>query len=354
MTGAAGAGLSSEPDPDVSSCVSWSRERRRWETASAEPRPAAAELERGRAVVICTYERPASLIRCLESLREQLGASDELVVVDASAGAASEDAIRGSDIAPSMVASFRYFRVTGRYRGLTRQKNFALARVTRDLVAFFDDDIVLLPDCLNELERVHRELKDEVAGVAALIQGARTTPNVYWRLRRRLGAVSELRPGAYSRSGFSIPWEFLRGDEDLVDGDYLPGGTTMWRTRLARRVGFYEGFDGYAKGEDVEFSLRARTGGRLVMACRARLLHLHEPTGRPDGSKMGYMAIRNRYLILRRRPDQTLLDTLWLAYGCALDTAFVAANFRLPSRWAWTVGQLMGRGRAVLDLLRGR
>ena len=52
------------------------------------------ELERGRSVVICTYQRAASLLRCLGSLQGQLRSSDELLIVDASDGASTEDAIR--------------------------------------------------------------------------------------------------------------------------------------------------------------------------------------------------------------------------------------------------------------------
>ena len=87
------------------------------------------ELERGRSVVICTYQRAASLLRCLGSLQGQLRSSDEVLIVDASDGASTEDAIRGSSVADSIGAPFRYFRVRGRYQGLTRQRNFALDRV---------------------------------------------------------------------------------------------------------------------------------------------------------------------------------------------------------------------------------
>jgi hypothetical protein len=90
------------------------------------------------------------------------------------------------------------------------------------------------------------------------------------------------------------------------------------------------------------------------MACRARLNHLHEPMGRPDNERIGYMAIHNRYLIHRRGiPDRTALDGLWFAYAWTLDTMYLAANFVFPRRWASTASQLVGRAKAVRDLMRG-
>jgi GT2 family glycosyltransferase len=287
-------------------------------------------------------------------MREQLEPSDEVVVVDASAGAATENAIREGHIAAAMVASFRYFRVAGSYRGLTRQRNFALDRVTRDLVAFFDDDTLLMPDCMGEMERVHRDLEKAVAGVGAFVEGA-MTPDWRWRLRRLLRAIPDIPPGRYGRSGLSMPWTFLDRPGDRVDGDRLLGCAMMWRTEPASRVRFFEAFAGYAQGEDLDFSLRMRAEGRLIMASRARVRHLHEPAGRPDQFKMGYMAVRNLYLIHKRCiPDRTFLDVGWFVYAQLVDAAFVAANLALPRRWGSTMQQLGGRGRAVVDLVLGR
>jgi hypothetical protein len=70
---------------------------------------------------------------------------------------------------------------------------------------------------------------------------------------------------------------------------------------------------------------------------------------------MGYMMVRNLYLIHKRCiPDRTLLDVGWFVYAQFVDTALLAANLALPRRWGSTMQQLGGRGRAVVDLLLGR
>src|SRR5262249_34532099 len=157
--------------------------------------------------VVCTYERPASLARCLASLAAQDPAPDAVVVVDASDGADSEAVVQRAsaerDLPPTS-----YFRVKGSLKGLTRQRNFALRFVGHDLVVFFDDDVVLEPGCVDALVRALRENR-EVAGAGAFVTNESRRPNALWRTRRILGIVPHLVPGRYTRSGMSIPWSFL-------------------------------------------------------------------------------------------------------------------------------------------------
>ena len=323
--------------------------------AGADVQSPPPTLERGISVVVCTYRRPASVLRFLESLRVQRAACDQLIIVDASPDDATERALRDDADAPSLARSVLYFRVGGELRGLTRQRNFALRWVATDLVAFFDDDIVLLPDCLGELERCHRELHRDAVGVGALIVDEIGATTRLWHLRRALRVVPSLAPGRYHRSGFSTPWNVASTTSAAVEGDWLHGGATMWKTDAARAIGFCEQLGGYGQGEDLEFSLRARTRGALVAMGSARVRHLHEASARPDDFRMGYMALYNRYQIHRRGlRDRTWRDGLWFAYAWALDTLLLARHLLIPRRIAPTIKQVGGRCAAAYDLVRGR
>lgn len=323
-----------------------------WRPYGAPPARGGA-LSPGVTVVICTYVRPSSLERCVASLKAQTRKPDTLLVVDASRDALSEKALASDPTLLEAAARVGYLRVGDRHRGLTRQRNVALARVTDDLVAFFDDDVVLRPRCLEEMEAVHRASGDGVVGVGAMIEGQPQRPDALWRLRRALGIVSSLSPGRYCRSGMSIPWSFLRQDTGVAEGDWLPGAAMLWKTAAARDVGFNENFAGYAQGEDLDFSLRVAGRGRLLMACAARLEHLHEESGRPDPYRIGYMAISNRYAIHRLGlPDRRTRDVFWFAYAWSLDSLFLLRHALVPSRAAGVFRQLAGRARAAWDLVR--
>ena len=166
-------------------------------------------LAPGLAVVICTYRRAESLARFLDSLDGQERQPDELLVVDASPDEKTEKLAVARFGAPGRIPCRTYLRVGESRRGLTLQRNLALARVSRELVAFFDDDVVLLPGCLTELERALVTMGKDVVGVGAVIENERRQPDRLWRTRRALGLVPHLVPGRYTRSGHSIPWSFL-------------------------------------------------------------------------------------------------------------------------------------------------
>ncbi len=326
------------------------------ECISTEPNPVpdcdVSTLEQGLAVVICTYRRPESLRRCLDSLATQTRKPTQLIIVDASPDHDTEEMVRKYSGAENLAERFLYFHLAGSLRGLTRQRNFAVRWVTVELVAFFDDDILLMPDSLREMEKVHCTRGAQVAGVGALIQGYSRQPTRRWRLMRSLRMISTLRPGGYERSGISIPWSFLSETEELVEGEWLPGGATMWRTNVAREVGFCEDFEGYAQGEDLDFSLRARGKGKLLLTQAAQVRHLDQPSTRPDPYSWGYMEIFNRFRIHRRAlTSRSWMDVVWFIYAWTLDTLLIARDLFYPRSSIWTLKRIAGRFKATCDIL---
>jgi GT2 family glycosyltransferase len=311
-------------------------------------------LRDGLTVVICTYQRAASMERLIASFAGQGAAVDRFVVVDASRDAETEAVMKRHPGARKLGRSVGYFRVSGGLRGLTRQRNFGLRWVRTDLVGFFDDDVVLGERCLERMVAAHRMGGEAVAGVGAYIENGEHRPGWLWRVRHWLRIVPDLTPGRYHRSGMSVPWGFMRPTEGLVEGDWLSGCSMMWKTGMARELGFREAFAGYAQGEDLEFSLRARRRGKLVVAGSARLQHLHDASGRPDYYKIGYMAIRNRFELHRTGLDgRGWRDVVWFVYAWTVDTVMLARRFARPGYARATWQELRGRMKAAGELVFG-
>lgn len=318
-------------------------------------RTARPEMHGGTAVVVCTYQRPAMVRRFLDSLGGQQPRPERLLIVDASADDGTEQVLRAHGHRDELADEIRYYRVLGRLRGLTRQRNFALRLVDVERIVFFDDDIVLLPDCLGEMVAVARG--EGVLGVGALLGRQAVPPKIaaLWRVRRALGMVSSLRPGSYCRSGMYVPWNFLPADtQNVWEGHFLPGCAAMWKTAVARQIGYNETFRGYANAEDIEFSMLMQARGKVVLAGKAGLLHLHDGGGRPDPWQMGYMNLRNAYYIHRHcLAGRTRKDAVWFFYAFGLDTLVRAVNLLRPQRSRDTWHYLQGRLHCFHELLRG-
>jgi GT2 family glycosyltransferase len=303
----------------------------------------------GVSLVLCTYQRPDSVKRFLDSVSAQTRPVDELIVVDASRDDATEAVVaawRGSrDVA--------YWRVDDPLRGLTRQRNFALEAVAYDLTAFFDDDVVLDPACIEEMDRAHRA-SPGIAGVGCFAE-TWMPPTRLWRLRRALRIVPDLRPGSYTRTGMSVPWRFHEPTDQVIEGDWLPGCAMLLKTDAARQVRFDEALKGYGQGEDLDFSLRLGSQGRIAMVGAAHCEHLHAPAGRPNAFRLGQMEILNRHLIWRRvhrRPR--VLDRLSFGYAWTLDTMLLVRDAVRPRYAVNGIRRIAGRVIGASRVLTNR
>lgn len=320
------------------------------------PAPDETALVSGSTVIVCTYMRAESLGRFLDSLLLQTAPPDCLIIVDASPEDSTEQLVKHRliDTDGQALRQMLYFRVSGPLKGLTRQRNYGLRWVQTDHLIFFDDDVVLNPDCLEQMEQAYHSDMGHPVGVGARIENATQSRAevMMSRLSLWLRIITDLKPGRYFRSGMVTGWANLPRTQEVVQVDWLSGCVTLWNTTIARNLSYYEGFAGYGLGEDLDFSLRASRRGKLVIACSARLSHLQASGGRPNYFNMGYMEIYNRYQIHRRNlTDRTWRDVVWFAYAWSLDTLLLTRHLLVRQRWRPTFEQVLGRGKAAVDLL---
>ena len=205
-----------------------------------------------------------------------------------------------------------------------------------DVVLFIDDDYLLAPDHLAQLERIfahHPEI-------------AITTGSVL--------ADGVLGPGLSYEQGLVA----------LAEGLKTPAATAIEPTRngygcnmavrmatvLAHDLHFDENLPLYAWFEDVDFSLRAAQHGRVVKCGALRGVHLGTKTGRTPGKKLGYSQVANLVYIARKGvlPARTALKNI--------ARNFIANSVRsiFPVAFADHRGRLIGNLIALGDLVRGR
>ena len=97
-------------------------------------------------MLVPTYRRTESLERCLEGLRAQRRAADEVIVITQ----------RGDEASRLLLEGWRDWDVLRVVEasggGVVRQLNLGLETCTGDLIAFTDDDSVPRPDWLERME----------------------------------------------------------------------------------------------------------------------------------------------------------------------------------------------------------
>jgi glucosyl-dolichyl phosphate glucuronosyltransferase len=208
-------------------------------------------------VVVCTYNRAASLGHTLAALDAQVTPPDltwELLVVDNNSSDRTRDAVD----AFAAAARFRVRYLFERRQGLSHARNAGVAQAQGTVVAFTDDDVH--PD-RDWVAGVHAVLRDTGADIV----GGRILP----RWERSRPAWLESRP--HLRVPFAImdhpvgaPLVEARGNPNVW------GANMAFRREVFTRVGLFDpglGVTGQKlyRGEELDLVRRAlRAGCRAV------------------------------------------------------------------------------------------
>ena len=112
-------------------------------------------------VVVPTRNRPRDVAKLLESIQKQTRMPDELIIVDQ-----SPDSISHLLFANEMGSRYAYVH-SSEIKGVSRARNAGIALAKGDVVIFLDDDVVLSPDCLEQMEAAF-EANPEYAGIGGV------------------------------------------------------------------------------------------------------------------------------------------------------------------------------------------
>ncbi len=299
------------------------------------------------AVVIPTRNRPSDLAECLRSLQHQTQVPDVAVVCDSSDGEETRLVCESASRAENGIA-LRYRRAAS--RGAAVQRNLALELVPDeiDYVLLADDDVVFHADYVRLLMEVFSADRGRaiagVAGVGLRLGEGSEAPSWFLRYARLFLLGSTLARGRVLPSGVNVAPPFEGG---CVETDWL-FGCAMYRRSVFAGLRFAEDLAGYSLYDDVDFSMRARAVGRLVVCPKARLTHRLSATGRPDPSSAAAMEVTHRYWLIRRHMPSPAnrLAYWWSILGLLILQVARALALR-PNSVARLRGILRGMGGVI-------
>lgn len=261
--------------------------------------------------------RPGPCTTLLDSVDAQTLRPDEILIIDGSRNEFTAEAI-----AKRQSGAIRYFKVPDEHRGLTRQRNYGIARVEASMkvICFLDDDTVLDPDYFEQLIGTYKDHPEALGVGGYIINESRWTiadaqepidiRNFYydgWKvpdgsrfvLRKRLGLNSDVKPAFAPEFSHGRSVGFLPPSGKTYPAQQLMGGVSSFRKEVFDRFSFSEYFEGYGLYEDADFTLRLSKSGPLFVNTAARLSHYHDHSGRPDKFRYGKMVVRNGWYVWR-------------------------------------------------------
>lgn len=278
-------------------------------------------------VIIPTLRRPDELRDALRSVFECQPPPNEVVVVDGD--------IEGRSAEPvcqefSGALSFHYVVSAP---GLPRQRNVGLRVIHGAIACFFDDDVVVHPAVFAHLEGVFAR-PDVVGATGRVLEAERRQvfgKHSPWRLFLPGGG----REGGFTRYGYPHRLVHLNQPQDI---EFMHGSFMCVRTEIARHLLFDEALEGYALGEDEDFSYRLSRQGRIRYEPRARVQHRKKGFGTSDQRRFGRLVVENRTYLFRKNFPQTRLARLQFQILIAM----LVLHRLLNREWAGALGLVEG------------
>lgn len=269
--------------------------------------------------------RPSPLLNLLNSVKVQTLYPDEILIIDGSINDHTK-VILEQNLFPNL----NYFLVEKVDRGLTRQRNFGVSKVSNDseVVCFLDDDTILEPNYFEEIIRTYAIFSDAL-GVGGYINNeskwektaVQYNPSIYefeydgWKqqdgsrfvLRKRLGLDSNTKPGFLPEFSNGRSISFLPPSGKIYEVEQLMGGVSSFKKSVFDSFQFSTYFEGYGLYEDADFTLRLSKTGKLYVNTKAQLGHYHDELGRPNKYQYGKMVVRNGWYVWRvKYPNPSL------------------------------------------------
>ncbi|THV10207.1 glycosyltransferase family 2 protein [Rhizobium rhizophilum] len=222
-------------------------------------------------------------------------------------------------------------------RGLCRQRNAILDAVPNaDIILFLDDDFLLAPSYIAEVERLFLRNPDVDVMTGTVLADGATGPGI--SVDEGLAAVRDA----------PAPTESLSIRETYTG--YGCNMAVRMSTVHICKLRFDEELPLYGWLEDVDFSRAVARFGRVVASPHLLGVHLGTKKGRMNGQRLGYSQIANPiYLLGKRR--------MTLRHALLQMTRNLASNIVKvwrPEPWVDRRGRLKGNFLAIADFLRGR
>lgn len=278
------------------------------------------------AVGIATSGRPALAAACICDLARQSRPPDRILVSLAAEEDLDRAAVAGLGLRLDVLQG---------PRGSTHQRNTILDALDREnLVLFLDDDFLMAPDFLAELERLFVSRPQVSVATGEVLADGILGPGLSFEEGRRLLDAAPA------------------GRDAILPVRNAYGCNMAFRLAPIRTHGlrFDENLPLYGWLEDVDFSHKIAAHGLSVKTMRLRGVHLGVKRGRTSGLRFGYSQIANP-LYLNRRGTMGRRDALQSLSRNVL--ANLAKSLR-PEAWVDRRGRLRGNALAFADLLRGR
>ena len=294
-------------------------------------------------VITPTFDRNKQLKKLLETLSQQTTPVGNILIADGTGNANGVVEKYKNDL------PVRWLKcpVTGQ----VPQRNYALKELPTDckVVIYFDDDIQLERDAIEEMVNFWNKQSTVPAGVSFYITNSTEQPDNV--LRHFFCMATEPR-GKVWKSGYNSP---CGNNENYMSSEWLSGGVTAWRKDVLDTYPIPDISSRWAVCEDLIFSYPVGKNEPLFVCSEAKVKHID------DIAKLGFYKCleRGKNTVLWRlyfvsiNQDLSVCLFFWMNIGLLFGYSIRSINGG-KDQLGYFVGTLLGMVSGLRLILLSR
>ena len=227
-------------------------------------------------IIICTRNRCDDLLKCLRSIASQTIKPEQLIIVDSSTIPLYKQKPFTHLLQKKNLSKENsiYFHTKP---GLTYQRNQGIKRASGDIIYFFDDDVVLSPSYLFEMQSTFQQHPEYAGGMGDISNVNKNSSWQYSWFRRFFMLPHEQGSGRFTFSGMPThPY----GTSEFKTVETIGGCGMAFRKSILKQWQFDETLHGYCYLEDADIAYRISRHKKLFFNPSAQLKHNESPRAR--------------------------------------------------------------------------
>ncbi len=250
-------------------------------------------------IIIPTANRASILFKTLESIASQNTQPENIVIIDASLSNETEKILEQKF--KNLASELIYRRAT--FSGAATQRLQGISLTQQPFVFFMDDDILLQPNCINNLWQCINS-ENDIGAVNAMITNQKYhQPGRITRFWYRF--MHGKRLPSYAGMCIGPAWNLLPEDSDTLPlwnkVEWLNSTCALYRRQALPDPVFDKHFTGYSLLEDVALSITVAKKWKLYNVREAKIFHDSQPGFHKDKIiAFSKMELVNRHYVMTR------------------------------------------------------
>jgi len=240
-------------------------------------------------VVVATKDRPDDIINFLDSLNNQTTKPNEIIIVDS-----SDNPLWKNENFLQNFNTKKFPQIKMIYKhtnpGLTFQRNVGIKAASCDVVHFFDDDVILGKNYLQEINKTFEQNPHYAGGMGDIQNIPHKTNSLNIFLRKLFMLQRIYANGKFTPSGMP---QHTYGTSQFKNVEVLGGCLMSYRSWVFKKHLFDETLEKYSYMEDCDFSRRVSYEHPLFFNPNAKLQHLQSPLSRDKIEANRAMYVKN-------------------------------------------------------------